>query len=250
LPALTLKLDTGGEVAVRGRIDRVDIAESGDDCYLRVIDYKSSTRKLKLSEVYYGVALQLLVYLLAVMEGRENLIKSKVRPAGALYFPMTDPIISAKGPLDEDRLEKQRMKRLRMNGIIVGDADVLKLMDSEVIGGGTSNLVAASVTKTGKVSKASGACVVEREKYKVLCEFLKDKIKELGEAIQSGEIGIRPYRQGTKRPCRYCEYKPVCGFDILIPGNEYRSVRDFKDDEFWEIVKDTTCASKEKGERA
>lgn len=250
LPALTLKLDTGGEVAIRGRIDRVDVAESGEDRYLRVIDYKSSTRKLKLHEVYYGLALQLLVYLLAAMESQERLLKAKARPAGALYFPMTDPIISAKGPLDDDKLEKQRMKKLRMNGIIVGDADVIKLMDSDVTDGGTSDLVAAGVTKTGKVSKSSGVCVVEREKYEVLCEFLKDKIKELGEAIQSGEIGIRPYRQGTKRACKYCEYKPVCGFDVLIPGNEYRSVRGFKDDEFWEIIEGRTCASKEKGDEA
>lgn len=251
LPALTLKSDIGEEVAIRGRIDRVDVAQSGDDCYLRVIDYKSSSRKLRLSEVYYGLALQLLVYLLAAMENQERLTgRAKAKPAGALYFPMTDPIIPAKGPLDDDKLEKQRMKELRMNGIIVGDADVIGLMDREVKDGGRSNLVAAGITKTGKVSKAGGACVVEAEKYRLLSEFLRNKIKELSQGIQKGEIGIKPYRQGTVRACRYCEYKPVCGFDILIPGNEYRSIRSLKDDEFWAVIEDITSASREKGERA
>ncbi|HHX27214.1 MAG TPA: helicase-exonuclease AddAB subunit AddB [Firmicutes bacterium] len=250
LPALTLRLETGGNAAIRGRIDRVDIAESEDSCYLRVIDYKSSTHKLRLSDVYYGLALQLLVYLLAAMENRERLTKTKARPAGALYFPMTDPIILAKGPLDDDELEKQRMKRLRMNGIIVGGADVIRLMDSKVEAGEQSDLVAAGVTKTGRPKRGSGACVVEPEKYEMLSKFLNSKLKELAQGIQSGEIGIKPYKRGNARACTFCSYKPVCGFDILIPGNQYRSQRNLKDDEFWSIIQDPGCAPGEKGERA
>ncbi len=249
LPALTLELDSDAKVAIRGRIDRVDMAQSGEDYYLRVIDYKSSIRKLRLSEVYYGLALQLLVYLVTAVENAERLIKTKARPAGALYFPMTDPIISAKAPLNDDDLEKQRMKKLRMDGIIVGDADVIELMDSQVKGGGASDLVSAGVTKAGKPRKGSGTCVIPQEKYEALSEFLKGKIKELSQAICTGEIAIKPYRQGTFRACTYCEYKPVCGFDILIPGSEYSSIRKLKDDEFWtKIEGDITSTSGEKGE--
>jgi ATP-dependent helicase/nuclease subunit B len=250
LPALILRLENGREVAVRGRIDRVDIACSEGGCYVRVIDYKSSAQKLSLSDVYYGLALQLLVYLLAAMENRERLTKTKPHPAGALYFPMTDPIISAKGPLDDDELETQRMKRLRMKGIIVGGVDVIQLMDSKVEAGKQSNLVAAGVTKTGRPSKGSGACVVEPEKYEALSKFLKGKLKELAQGIQSGEIGINPYKRGTARACTFCSYKPVCGFDILIPGNQYRFQRNMKDDEFWAIIQGPSCALGEKGERA
>jgi ATP-dependent helicase/nuclease subunit B len=102
---------------------------------------------------------------------------------------MTDPIILAKGPLDDDELEKQRMKRLRMNGIIVGGADVIRLMDSKVEAGEQSDLVAAGVTKTGRPKRGSGACVVEPEKYEMLSKFLNSKLKELAQGIQSGEIG-------------------------------------------------------------
>lgn len=247
LPALTLELDTGGEVAIRGRIDRVDMAEVGEDCYLRVIDYKSSVQKFRLYEVYYGLALQLLVYLLAATESSERLVSTKALPAGALYFPMIDPIILAKGQINDDELEQQRMKRLRMSGIIVGSVDTIGLMDSQVKGGGESHLVAAGVTKAGNVRKGQGACVVDREKYEILCEFLKGKIKELSQAIQSGEIAIKPYRQGTVRACESCDYKPVCGFDILIPGNEYRPIRKLKDDEVWARLEDTVSASGKKG---
>ena len=177
---------------------------------MRVIDYKSSIRKLRLSEVYYGLALQLLVYLVAVVENAERLIKTKVTCRRSI-LPMTDPIIPAKAPLPDDDLEKQRMKKLQMDGIIVGDAGVIELMDSQVKEGGISSLVAAGVTKAGKPRKGLSACVIPEEKYEVLSEFLKGKIKELSQAIRNGEIAIKPYRQGTSRACEYCDYKPVCG---------------------------------------
>ena len=237
---LTVNPDDDQQITIVGRIDRVDIAESGGNFYLRVIDYKSSSNRLRLSHVYYGLALQLLVYLLAAVRPWEYEGKGRFRPAGAFYFPIIDPVISAKKPLDDSELDRKRMRELRMNGIIIGGKNIMELMDSGLKGGGMSDLIAAEVTRAGKVSKRSSACIIKEEDYEILSGFLRNKIKELMEGIQSGEIGIAPYRQGNKRACTYCDYKPVCGFDILIPGNEYRHIRKFKDDEFWGLIKGLT----------
>src|SRR5690606_25875104 len=133
----------------------------------------------------------------------------EVLPAGALYFPIIDPFVSADGPIDDDELEEERMKKLRMNGIIIGGKDVIQLMDSQVEAGRESKLIAAGITKKGLPSKRSKAPVIDSEKYEVLSEFLKDKLKDLAEEIRRGEIGIKPYRKGTKRACEHCSYKPV-----------------------------------------
>lgn len=249
MPALSIPLETGGSLAIRGRIDRVDIAESEDSCYVRVIDYKSSPKSLRLHDVYYGLTLQLLVYLLVVVENWKKSKGTEVLPAGALYFPIIDPFVSADGPIDDDELEEERMKKLRMNGIIIGGKDVIQLMDSQVEAGRESKLIAAGITKKGLPSKRSKASVIDSEKYEVLSEFLKDKLKDLAEEIRRGEIGIKPYRKGTKRACETCSYKPVCGFDILIRGNTYRNLRRLEDDEFWSVIQGQGHASGGKGEK-
>ncbi len=65
-----------------GRIDRVDKAEDENGVYLRVIDYKSSEKELNLSEVYYGLALQMLTYLDIIITHSDDLIGTEATPAG------------------------------------------------------------------------------------------------------------------------------------------------------------------------
>ncbi|MEW5866286.1 MAG: helicase-exonuclease AddAB subunit AddB [Bacillota bacterium] len=236
LPALRLGLDGARSVELVGRIDRVDVARAESGQYLRVIDYKSSRPKLKLSDVYHGLALQLLVYLAVATQYARRLAGHPAEPAGALYFPVVDPIISATGPVDDATIEKERKRQARMSGIVVGDADVVRLMDSQVNKG--SDIIPAGITKDGEVARTPGTGVIERKKYDTLSRFLLRKIKDLASRIVSGEVAARPYRRGRFRACQLCSYKPVCGFDVLLPGNEYRSITDMKDDEFWALVED------------
>ncbi|MEG3070956.1 MAG: hypothetical protein RQM92_09280 [Candidatus Syntrophopropionicum ammoniitolerans] len=48
-----------------------------------------------------------------------------------------------------------------------------------------------------------------------------------------GVIDIHPYLDGANRPCRYCPYKPVCRFDILLAGNAYRIIKREDEDTIW-----------------
>ncbi len=244
LPPLGIDFDDARRVEIIGRIDRVDVAKSGGGCYLRVIDYKSRRRTLKLSEVYYGLALQLLVYLAAALEHSAKLAGLPAEPAGALYFPVMDPIVNSRGPADDDVLEKQRKRMLRMSGLIVGDADVVKLMDRHAEG--ASDLVPAGITRDGRVARGRGTSVVTRDRYRTLSRFLRLRIRELAARMGSGDVAVRPYRQGRSRACQQCCYKPVCGFDILVAGNEYRDIRDMKDEEFWALAEN--AISREDGQ--
>ncbi|MBC7082680.1 MAG: exodeoxyribonuclease V subunit gamma [Firmicutes bacterium] len=236
LPGLELQIDGGRRLELVGRIDRVDMAKAGDISYLRVIDYKSSRRSLNLSDVYYGLALQLLVYLAVVEEHSGRLAGAPAEPAGAFYFPATDPIVSSPGPMDDEALENKRRRLLKMTGVIVGDAGVVRLMDSKAQDQDASDIVPARLTKKGEVAKSSGNSVIDRDRYRVLRRFLLDKIRELSSRIVAGEVAPRPYRRGKFRACQWCSFKPVCGFDILLPGNEYRTITNLKNDEFWAAV--------------
>ena len=63
LPSLEIPLRRGDLMKLRGRIDRVDATEIGGKNYVRVVDYKSSAKSLDLTEVYYGLSLQMMTYL-------------------------------------------------------------------------------------------------------------------------------------------------------------------------------------------
>ena len=66
-PAWEIDLGAGHKLALRGRIDRIDLCrETGDRALCVVMDYKSGQRKLDKILVEHGVQLQLLAYLAVV----------------------------------------------------------------------------------------------------------------------------------------------------------------------------------------
>jgi len=74
MAALAIVTPKGRQVFVRGVIDRIDLAEVGEQLVGVVVDYKRTRdKRLDLSWVYHGLSLQLLGYLLALAERGEKL---------------------------------------------------------------------------------------------------------------------------------------------------------------------------------
>ena len=70
-----IALDGHGRMRLRGKIDRVDICEDEDNVYVKVIDYKTGAKAFDLGELYYGLQLQLVLYLNTASDERSNLGK-------------------------------------------------------------------------------------------------------------------------------------------------------------------------------
>ena len=129
LPPLSFKLRNGTKMELIGRIDRVDKAKDDHGVYLRIIDYKSSAKELNLSEVYYGITLQMFTYLDLIVHHSTTLIGEEATPAGVLYFHVHNPIISAKKILTLEDIEKELFKKFKMNGLVLGEENAVKMMD-------------------------------------------------------------------------------------------------------------------------
>jgi len=233
IPPLVLPLGELGQVTLRGQIDRLDACAVGDATYLRVIDYKSSPRPLDLTDVYEGLSLQLLVYLLVAVSSWKDIVPdyppdSKVVPAGALYFVVRDPIISTSGPVPEEQSKESLLKSFRMAGLVAGDRQIAGLMDSEMKG--YSPIIPVQFTKDALGARSS---VVPKDKFPFLLDFVKEKVRELAGQVLKGRADIMPYRRGQKRACTYCPFGPLCQFDALIPGNYYRNVKPVPPEVIW-----------------
>ncbi len=130
-----------------GRIDRVDKAESSKGLLLRIVDYKSSDKGLDLAEVYYGLALQMLTYLDLSITHSADWLGMRATPAGVLYFHIHDPMIQSNLPLGLDEIEQEIFKKFKMKGLLLGDQEVVRLMDT-TLQEGRSNIINAGLKKT------------------------------------------------------------------------------------------------------
>jgi len=213
-----------------GRIDRVDAVERDGVVYLRVIDYKSGRVTINLSDIYNSLKLQLLTYLDVAMTHAQNQLGREVVPGAILYFCIDDPIIKTKGKVPaEDEIEKKLLQEMRMTGMVLADQAVIKMMDRQF--GPDSDLLPVKIKKDGNFTAHSA--VLTREQFELLRSHLKTQLISAGNDIIDGVVDIAPVRQGSTRSCRYCPFKPVCQFDILIEGNTYRNITTAERDTIW-----------------
>ena len=49
-------------------------------------------------------------------------------------------------------------------------------------------------------------------------------IKQISREILGGSIDLKPYYKDKKTPCKYCDYKSVCGFNMGGCENNYNYI--------------------------
>lgn len=213
---IRLTLEDGKRIEIIGKIDRIDTAQGEDGKYLRIIDYKSSAKNIDLNEVYAGLQIQLLTYLDAACK-EEDLM-----PAGVLYFSMLEQMIKSDKRLGQEEIEEKIRANFKMKGLILADVKVVKLHDKN-LQNGSSALVPAYIGKDGELSekKTSG---VTAEQFKDLQKYMYTIIKQISKEILGGNIDLKPYYKDKKTPCKYCDYKSICSFNMGGCENSYNYI--------------------------
>jgi len=269
-PPITIELPSGECIKMTGRIDRIDTMTDESGTYLRIIDYKSGNKALKLQDVYYGLQLQLVTYMDAVlgMEGTNddlsagqvkaqgtavsgernsevenpvNLNEEKpdteksgvIIPAGILYFRLDDPLIRCDRNSTSEEIEKAILKELRMKGLVLADVRLVKEMDKNMEG--DSLIIPARINKDGTLGRSSAAT---REQFEVLRKYIRKILASIGNEILDGNVIIRPYKKKSITACTYCSFSPVCQFDTSMKDNRYRIIQDYNDEEFWRLIRE------------
>ncbi|MBA9025237.1 helicase-exonuclease AddAB subunit AddB [Peribacillus huizhouensis] len=237
LPPLSFELKDGTKMELVGRIDRIDKAEENDSVYLRVLDYKSSEKDLNLSEVYYGLALQMLTYLDIVITHSNTLVGKDALPAGVLYFHVHNPVVKSKGMVELSVLEQEIFKSFKMKGLLLGDPDVVQLMDQSLEQGvlSNSNMIPAGLKKDGTLQAKSK--IASQEEFSLLQNHIRHLYQEAGNEIVGGNVEINPYKLKDKVPCTFCTFKSVCQFDQSTEDNEYRLLSANKQDEVLNVLR-------------
>lgn len=223
----TKKIDN---VEITGKIDRIDSAGNEEGSFIRIIDYKSSSKNLDLNKMVTGLQIQLLTYIDIMAE------KTNKEPVGMLYFNLIEPIISKNKNLSDEEIEEEIRKAFRMKGLILSDIKIIKMMDNK-LEAGASKIVPVALDKSGEISKTRSSTLT-KEEFTSLQKKIKKLIKQISEEILSGKIEIKPtYNAKQKKAtCEYCPYKTICGFNPK--KNTYEYIQNKTKDEIFEKLKE------------
>lgn len=231
-PPIIIKLENGEEIELVGKIDRLDEANLDGNKYIRIIDYKSSKKKISLSDIYYGLQIQLLVYLDAILETYNN-NKEKAHPGGVFYFKLDEPLLTTDGDLSNSDAEEKMLEEFKMEGLLLKDIKLALAMDSSLKG--KSNIIPVSLKKDGDFSANTNG-ITENE-FSSVRKYIKHLISETCSKMLSGNIEINPYKEGNNTSCEWCEYSTICQFDVNFPHNEYKKVKNLKKEVALEKIK-------------
>lgn len=191
--------------SVMGRIDRVDVFEDQDARYVRVVDYKTGGREFSLAQTYYGLQMQLVVYLAAAVKQLGGV------PVGAFYFSVSDPVLDTP-ERNPEAVETLRAEALRMDGPVLADTDVIGAMGSL-----PENVIHVSFKKDGSLSKV-GERALAKEDFERLIDHTLRMAYDMLTQIRSGNTEIAPAKIGNRCACDYCPSATVCQFDERLPG--------------------------------
>ena len=239
LSSLNLELLDGSLVQLRGRIDRLDVYETDKSLMVRVVDYKSGTTSFDLKALFYGLQIQLALYMNAAIELMNMEHEEKeIIPAGILYYNIDDPFVDKLS-----KVEDSILKQLKMNGIINSNKEVIIRHDKSFLKGEDeispsvkSLIIPVETNKDGFLTKRSS--VASKNELENIGDYVKKVVKQFGDNILNGDTKIEPYQMDKKSACDYCQYKSICGFDATIQGYKYRKLNHLSKEEIWDLMKE------------
>ncbi|MCD7955008.1 MAG: exodeoxyribonuclease V subunit gamma [Lachnospiraceae bacterium] len=250
LDAVHVRIKENDRIRLQGRIDRIDTVETEDAVYVKVVDYKSGMAQFDPVSLYYGLQMQLFVYLNAAMEMERKLHPDKkVVPAGVFYHRMQDPVLDKdtlpSGQSGADLARETLLKKMRPNGLVNSSSQVLRMFDAHLGLGAADSLVIPVGIKKDGTPKATSS-IVTTEQFEALSEYVSHLLTQMGEAILDGAIEASPFEDRSGSACDYCIYADVCGLDKKIPGNCPKRSPDLTSQEVIERLVGAKCSANDR----
>lgn len=203
-----ITLDDGSTqtVTIGGTVDRVDMAYCDDGSrQIRVIDYKTGKKEASLSRIFYGLDLQLLLYLLTLSDNNKD---NGCQPSAAVYYPAgTTPLKDIKDPSEELKRGMWLDSHRETGFAVEGTQQELE----------RDNYNGKYIDKSGKQKYDClySATTIEKAKLASLESRIAKVIKENAGKVKSGCVDAKPLSEkGKLISCKYCEYNDICGAGI------------------------------------
>ena len=231
LPAVVIS-EPGGELRVRGKVDRVDGWLQDGKLYLRVVDYKSGKKSFDLSAVRMGLDIQMLLYLFTLQKTGAARLGGEIEPAGVLYLPARDDLLSVQRNISPEKLRAEREKQLRRSGLLLAEPRVLQAMEHEALT--EPRYLPLRVNKDGNLSGSLASAAQLGE----LGRYVEALLHDIAGEVRGGNIDADPCCHTEEdSPCRFCEWAPACHFQDGRDKDHLHYILPVKPEEFWQEIK-------------
>ena len=231
LPAVSIR-EADSELRVGGKVDRVDGWVKDGKLYLRVVDYKTGRKEFKLSDVRMGLDIQMLLYLFTLQAEGEGYFGMPIEPAGVLYFPARDEILSEERNVTPERLAADRSQALRRCGLLLRDPEVLRAMEHEALE--KPVYLPIRVNKAGDISKS----LASAKQLGQLRRYVDRLLRQITREIRDGNIDADPVFQTPVRgACDYCQWAGACHFQEGHGRDRRHYQEKMDEEEFWETLR-------------
>ncbi|MBR5382090.1 MAG: PD-(D/E)XK nuclease family protein, partial [Oscillospiraceae bacterium] len=214
------------DVRVRGKVDRVDGWVKDGRLYLRVVDYKTGKKSFSLSDVWYGMGMQMLIYLFVLQRHGAERYGMETVPAGVLYAPARDVLLSAERGETPETIRREREKKLVRSGLLLSDPEVIEAMEH----GEPHKYLPVKITKDGQIA---GDALASAEQLGALAAHVDAVLLEMGRELRKGDVAADPfYRNDSDNACLYCDFCEACRFgESAEDGTRY--LRKLKPADVW-----------------
>ena len=216
-----------------GKVDRVDGWIKDDKLYLRVVDYKSGRKAFDLGAVRMGLDIQMLLYLFTLQKSGKDHFGKDIEPAGILYLPARDEVLSASRGVTAEKLAAMREKELRRSGLVLAEPAVLRAMEHEALE--QPHFLPLNLRKDGSISGS----IASAAQLGKLSGHVEKVLHEITREIRDGNIDADPCCKSEEdTPCRYCDWAEACHFSDGRGGDHLRYILPVKPEEFWKELEE------------
>lgn len=230
LPAVSVERE---DISLRlvGKVDRVDGWVKDGKLYLRVVDYKTGRKSFSLSDVQYGLGIQMLLYLFALEREGEKHFGMPVVPSGVLYLPARDVIVSEKRDASPAKIESDIQKELRRSGLVLEDAQVLRAMEHDALE--KPVYLPITLKKDGTITDG----VATAHELGRLGRYTEHLLEQIAGELARGNVDADPaYRTPQDGACRWCAYASACYFHPGSGTDRRRILKKASPAEVWQNI--------------
>ena len=232
LPAVVIS-ELDAELRIGGKVDRVDGWIKDDKLYLRVVDYKSGKKAFDLSAVKMGLDIQMLLYLFTLQKEGKAHFGREIEPAGVLYLPARDEILSVERNIPAEKLQGEREKQLRRSGLLLAEPEVLQAMEHESLQ--EPHYLPLRVSRDGSLSGS----IASAAQLGKLGKYVEKLLHQIAREVRQGNIDADPCCHSEDDSfCQYCDWADACHFQDGRDGDHLHYILPVKAEEFWKMLEE------------